>query len=214
MNLFKTAVYIVVILAVIIAFFVYPSLPNRVPIHWGIDGSPDNHGPAWIGAFLLPLLMAIVLLILIVVPKIAIFKKNMAKFEKQYWQLGYALMLFFMLVYALTLLPNFGYNFNMSQLITMPMAMLFISIGVLMPSFKRNFFVGIRTPWTLANDTVWEETHKFGGKAFILAGFAMFLVVPFPPVTIGIGVGAVIVAALASVVYSYLSFRKHGKLKL
>jgi len=214
MNLFKQACFLVAIIAVAMGFFVYPLLPSDVPVHWNATGQVDGIGPDWQGAFLLPALIAAVLLIFVTVPKMVVFKKNFKAFEKQYWMLSYAIILFFMLFYAITLLPNFGYDFNMSQMLGLPMGMLFISIGVLMPSFKRNFFVGIRTPWSLANDKVWDKTHKFGGKAFLLAGMATLFSLPFPQATIAITVGAVLTAAIASVVYSFLEFKKSGKVKV
>jgi len=121
---------------------------------------------------------------------------------------------FFILFYAITLMPNFGISFNFSQLFMLPVSMLFISIGVLMPSFKRNFFVGIRTPWTLADDKVWKKTHKFGGKAFVLAGLAILLSIPFPEASVSVTVVAALAAALGSVVYSFILFRKQGKNRL
>ncbi len=214
MNPFKTACFLIAIAAVAIAFFVYPQLPETVITHWGPSGQPDGTGPAWAGAFLFPLIIAAVLLLFVIIPKIAVFKKNFREFDRQYWMLSYAILLFFVLMYSLTLLPNFGYGFNMPQVIGLPLGMLFISIGILLPSFKRNFFVGIRTPWSLANDKVWRKTHRFGGKAFILAGFVTLFSVPFEQLTITFSVGAVLVAAIASIVYSFLEFRKSGKVKL
>lgn len=214
MNLFKVSCFAIAIVAVLLAFLIYPSLPPIVPTHWNAAGEVDGSGPSWVGAFLMPLAMVFVLLLFVLIPKIAVFKKNLKAFERQYWLLGYALQLFFILFYAITLFPNYGYRFNFSQLFVLPMAMLFISIGILMPSFKRNFFVGIRTPWTLANDAVWKKTHRFGGKAFVLAGLAMLLSIPFPKATIWVTVAALLLAAIATVVYSFLLFRKSSKVKL
>ena len=192
MKAFKAGCFAVVVLAVILAFSVYSILPASVPTHWNADGVADGWGDSWEGAFIFPIMMAAILLLFVVIPKLIVFEKNFKDFEKQYWILAFVIQMFFFLFYIMTLLPNFGYEFNFSQILVLPMAMLFISIGILLPSFKRNFFVGIRTPWTLADDKVWKKTHKLGGKLFILAGFA----------------------GLVSILYSLYLFKKSGKNKL
>ncbi len=210
-KLFKAGCHALAILAVLTAFLAYPVLPSSVPIHWNAQGMVDGCGPKWVGAFLFPIVMVLFLFFLFLIPKIAVFKKNLKDFEESYWALGYVLELFFLIFYALTLLPNFGYSFNMSQLLMLPLGMLFISLGILMPSFKRNFFVGIRTPWTLANDRVWEKTHRLGGKLFVLAGLASLVSVPFSSVAIFISVFSVLVAVAITIVYSFFEFRAQKK---
>ncbi len=214
MNLPKIACFVFTIAAVAIAFFVFPVLPATVPTHWDAAGEIDSYGPAWMGAFLFPAVMAFVLLLFVVVPKIAVFKENLKAFEKQYWLLGFALQLFFLVFYGVTLLPNFNVKFNFSLLFTLPLAFLFIALGLLMPSFKRNFFVGIRTPWTLASDAVWEKTHRLGGKLFVVSGILALLLAFFPGFSVLLAIGPILAAATIVVVYSLLLFRKMGKRQL
>lgn len=211
---FKVGNFVLASIAVLLAFAIYGSLPAVAPTHWNVLGEADGFGPSWFAAFLIPAMMALVLLLFVVIPKIMVFKKNFAGFEKQYWILGYAIQLFFLLFYAITLLPNYGFEFNFSQLFMLPMAMLFITIGVLLPSFKRNFFVGIRTPWTLANDTVWKKTHVLGGKLFLLAGFALLVSLPFPRAIFFVLFAGIIIAVAGTIIYSYVEFRKHGKVSV
>jgi len=209
----KILAFAMAILAMVISFAVYPLLSGAVPVHWNDVGQVDGYGPPWIAAFLMPLIMAIVLLVFVAIPKIAVFKKNMKSFEKQYWLLGLVIELFFLMFYAITLLPNFGVETGFSTLFSLPLGFMFIAIGLLMPSFKRNFFVGIRTPWTLASDKVWNKTHKFGGTLFVAAGsvsLATAFLLPGEQSVLAI-VGVVLAAALAGVAYSYFEFRKSGK---
>ena len=92
-----------------------------------------------------------------------------------------------------------------------PFALLFLSMGFILPSFKRNFFAGIRTPWSLSSDEVWEETHKFAGKAFFFAGTAMLASMPFPKASMVVAISVILSSVLNSVLYSYLMFRKQEK---
>lgn len=214
MNLFKAACFALVIAAVAAGFLIYPFLPAIVPTHWNAAGEADGFGPSWFAAYIFPGTMAFILLLFVVIPKIAVFKENLRGFEKQYWAMGFILQLFFFLFYALTLAPNFTGQQTILHPIVLLIAMLFIAIGALMPSFKRNFFVGIRTPWTLANDLVWEKTHKLGGKLFIAAGIVSLLSLLAPPYSVLLSVGSVLAAAIIAVVYSFLLFRKVGERQL
>jgi uncharacterized membrane protein len=215
----KFLAFAITVLAMVLSFAVYPLLPGVVPVHWNAAGQADGFGRPWMAAFLMPLIMALVLLLFVLIPKIAVFKKNLKAFEKQYWLLGLVIELFFLLFYAITLFPNFGVETSLSALFSLPLAFLFIAIGLLLPSFRRNFFVGIRTPWTLSSDRVWKKTHEFGGTLFVAAGIVSlgtaFLAPKQSILTI---VVVVLAAALATVVYSFLEFRngfgKKGKPKL
>lgn len=211
MGVFKTLCFAITIIAVIASFLVFPMLPDTVPTHWNAAGEADATGPAWVGAFLIPLAMTLILLLFVLIPKIAVFKKNLKAFEKQYWLLALVIQVFFLLFYAITLLPNFGFDTGFSQLFALPLAFMFIAIGLLMPSFKRNFFVGVRTPWTLSSDRVWNKTHKFGGTLFIAAGVVSLAAAFIPGQSVLTIVTVVLAAALATVVYSYMEFRKIEK---
>jgi len=211
MNIPKILCFAIAIAAVIASFSIYPTLPAAVPVHWNALGEIDGYGPSWAMAFLFPGIIAGMLLMFIIIPKIDIFKKNFEKFDREYWLTALLLEAFFLAFFAITLLPNYGFKSNLSPFFTSAFAVMFICLGLLMPRFKRNFFVGIRTPWTLANDTVWEKTHRFGGRAFVVAGLLSLLGLLFPGAAILLAVGLVVLAAIVSVVYSYIVFRKHGK---
>lgn len=211
MGISKNLAFLVVIIAVIASFAVYPMLPDIVPTHWDAEGQVNGLGPGWVGAFLVPLMMAVVLLVFVIIPKIAVFKKNLKAFEKHYWLMALVTELFFLIFYAITLLPNFGIETSFSLLFSLPLSFLFIAIGLLMPHFKRNFFVGIRTPWTLSSDKVWKKTHRFGGTLFIAAGVISLAVSFIPGQNILSMVALILVAAVGSVVYSFLEFRKLEK---
>ncbi|MBN2067594.1 MAG: SdpI family protein [Candidatus Diapherotrites archaeon] len=213
-NLLKIACFATAIVAVIVSFLVFPMLPDAVPVHWNASGSIDAYGPAWMGAFLFPAIIAFVLLLFAVTPKIAIFKENLKSFEKQYWALALVLQVFFLVFYGVTLMPNFGIEFSYNLLFITPLSFLFVAIGLLMPSFKRNFFVGIRTPWTLASDRVWAKTHRFGGRLFIVFGIATLFSVALPEWAFAVVIGLALLMVAATFVYSYLVYKKIGRRQL
>ena len=115
-------------------------------------------------------------------------------------------------IHGVTLAWNLGYNqFNIGNAIVPAVGLIFIFAGVMMMKAKRNFFIGIRTPWTLSNDTVWEETHKLGGKLFIGAGIITMLAVFFGENGIWVVLPVALLAGLIPVVYSYILWRRVTK---
>jgi uncharacterized membrane protein len=107
----------------------------------------------------------------LVIPKIDPLKANIAQFREEF-NLFIVLMAGFMVyVYALTLLWNLGYtNIGLGRAMMPALGLLFIFIGYMLRKAKRNFFIGIRTPWTLSSDRVWEETHRLGSVLFMISG--------------------------------------------
>ncbi|MCX6798525.1 MAG: SdpI family protein, partial [Candidatus Diapherotrites archaeon] len=212
---FKLFSFALTIIVVVAGFWVLPMLPGVVPTHWNAAGQIDGYGPNWIAAMLMPLIMAGMLLFFALIPRIDVFKHNLKMFEREYWALACVLMLFFAALFAMILAPNFGFKPDVVDFMVISFALLFAAIGYLMPRFKRNFFVGIRTPWTLASDAVWKKTHAAGGKLFMLCALLSVLSLFAPAYAFFVTVGSVLVAAIALVVYSYFLFKKTGaKLQL
>ncbi|OGZ27409.1 MAG: hypothetical protein A2365_02960 [Candidatus Nealsonbacteria bacterium RIFOXYB1_FULL_40_15] len=198
-----------IIISFAAAFFLYPVLPDRIPIHWNASGQPDDFGSKEFGTFFLPVLSLAVYLLMFLLPKIDPLKKNYESFENAYFWIRSSMIVFFLLLHGFVLSYGIGYRFNINYLIIPLISLLFAVIGIFLPRIKKNWFVGIRTPWTIQSDRSWEETHNFSGKLFIAAGIISFfgIFTPFPYILL---VASAISASVASVVYSYFSFRKNG----
>jgi uncharacterized membrane protein len=110
-------------------------------------------------------------LLFLAVPNIDPLKANIAQFRETFNLFIVFFVGFMIYVHALTLLWNLGYtNISINDAIMPAMGLLFILIGSLLRKAKRNFFIGIRTPWTLSSDTVWDKTHQLGAILFTLTG--------------------------------------------
>lgn len=170
---------IVVVLIIIAATFVGLLLWNRLPdpmaAHWNINDQVDGYMPKTLAVFLLPLFTLGMLLLFLLIPAIDPLKANIAQFRATYNLFITLIVAFLIYLYGLTLAWNLGYTyFRMSGALLPALGLLFIFMGFLMRQAKRNYFIGIRTPWTLASDTVWEETHRVGAILFILSGVIAF----------------------------------------
>ena len=192
----------------ILALALYPQMPAQMATHWNAQGVADGFTSRFWGMFLLPFIVTGVALLLWVVPFIDPRKENIARFRTYYDWFVVFFLLFMLYVDVLTLLWNLDYRFNMTQMIIPGIGVLFLFIGVMVRHAKRNYLIGIRTPWTLANEEVWDRTHRLGGWIFTGAGVLSFAGIFFPDQAIWILLGALLVAVVVTVIYSWWVFQK------
>ena len=211
----RTTLIIVAILIVastLAGLLLWNQLPEPMASHWGTNDQVNGYISKFWGVFLMPVITIAMLLLFLVIPAIDPLKANIAKF-RDYFNTFIALIVAFMVyIYGLTLVWNLGYtNFRMSIAMLPAMGLLFIFIGIMVGKAKRNYFIGIRTPWTLSSDKVWDETHRVGGKLFIASGLLALLGAFFPDYAFWFIMGPVMGTALFTVVYSYVLFQRESK---
>jgi uncharacterized membrane protein len=162
--------------ATLAGLLLWNRLPDQMASHWNAQDQVDGYMPKFWGVFLLPLITLGMFLLFLIVPAIDPLKANIAQF-REVFNLFIVLMVAFMIyLYGLTLAWNLGYTgFRMSGALLPAVGLLFIFIGFMLRQAKRNFFIGIRTPWTLSSDHVWHETHRIGAVLFIISGALAFL---------------------------------------
>ena len=202
-----------VILLIIAAMFVagawaYPQLPARVPSHWNIRGQVDGYsGPQW-GAFGLPAMSLAMYFGMVFMPLIDPRRENYPRFGGAYKFIRWLLIWFFALLHGIILAAGLGYAPKTGALVQASMALMFILLGNVMGQVKQNWFVGIRTPWTLADDDVWRKTHRVSAWVWTAAG-ALGLVTVFLPAPLNFTLFMVLIlgASLFSIVYSYVLYR-------
>lgn len=198
---------LLVALIFLVSIAVYQSLPDVLASHWDINGNVNGYMGKFWGTFLLPVIAVAILGILAFFvradPLIVATKK-----WKIYPEWVFVIIIGFMAyIQFLCLAFNLGYKFNFTTAILPSFGLLFIFLGHLMQGMKRNYTVGIRTPWTLADNTVWEKTHERGGKLFKAAGLIAFLGLAFPKYAFHFLFFPVVFAALYSVFYSYFVYK-------
>jgi len=199
-----------VALSFITAFLAYPAMPARVASHWNLGGEVDGYMGKDMGVYFVPLLTAAVLALIYGLPLLDPKRENYKSFQKEYNGMAAIIAGFMYYVYLLTLAFNLGYSFNFMQLLAPGFGALFLYMGIVLAKAKQNWFVGIRTPWTLSSERVWDRTHLLGSKMFMAAGIVAFLGVAIPQMFMA-SVAVVIAAAVASVAYSYFEYRKEMK---
>jgi uncharacterized membrane protein len=170
-KLTSIIVLTLIAIALIAGLSLWNQLPDQMASHWNANDQVDGYISRFWGVFLMPLITLGIFVLFLVVPGIDPLKANIAQFREAF-NLFIALMVAFMLyIHGLTLAWSLGYqDFKMSAAMLPFMGILFIAIGYLLRQAKRNFFIGIRTPWTLSSDTVWDKTHRLGSILFMVSG--------------------------------------------
>lgn len=165
----KIVIGVLAIVPVVIIGIFYRTLPVRMPVHWSLDGSIQygSHASLWaMGS------MGILFAVLFpVLRRIDPKGKNYDKFGRYYDEFQIFMMLFFIALTLITVSESINPGrINVEMMVVLLVGMLFTIIGNMMPKFKNNFFIGIRTPWTLVNTEVWNKTHRLGGILWFFGG--------------------------------------------
>lgn len=183
-----------------------PSLPERVVTNWDAAGRPAGTLPRATAVWLSPALMAGLVLLLAVLPRIDPLRENVAAFRPTYDWFVVAVTAFLFVVHAGVLAFNLGYEFPFTSLIVAGVSLLVYYAGAVLPRTERNWFMGIRTPWTLSSDAVWDRTHRLGGRLFKLAALVGLAGLAFGEYAVYALVVPLVTVAVVTAAYSYVLY--------
>ena len=202
---------IILILSVVISIYFYKNFPERVATHWNFSGQVDGYSGRAFGAFMFPVMLIFIYFLLLIAPSLDPKKERYAEFEKVYRIFRVAFLIIMFGIFLATGLYNLNYKINIGVVIPIFVGALMMLIGNYMGKIKKNYFFGIRTPWTLSSETVWNKTHRVGGYAFILFGI---LIMVSPLLNETLGTVAFIVGILIMTVgtfgCSYIFYRQEN----
>lgn len=193
-------------------FLIWPSMPEIVPTHWGISGQPDGYGPSWIIALGLPATTLAIYALQLFLPLIDPRRRNYALFEGTLRAVRWLVALLMIGLHFVLVRVSLGDDMDVDFVVRLGIALLFTLLGNQMGRMRQNFFIGIRVPWTLSNEDVWNRTHRFAGRIWVVGGLAM-IAAAFLPTPIGNAVLAAIAVVLVVVpiVYSWWIYRDIGE---
>ena len=160
-------------LAAMVSIWAYPRLPETVATHWNLRGVPDGYSSRFWAVALMPLVMVGMSGLLRVLPKIDPRRENYAKFIDSYWLIANVILVFLGLAHVLILANGMGYLVQVDRLLPLGVGLLFAILGKYLTRIEPNWFIGIRTPWTLSSDAVWRKTHRTGGWLFVIGGIVI-----------------------------------------
>ena len=201
----------IMVVLVILSFYFYPGLPDTVPSHFNMHGAPDGYSPKLQFMMIFWGISIGLYLILTFIPLIDPFWK---KIESRYGTLlllrDFA-MLFMVFIFVVSIIGAKRGTLPV-QIMNFGLGFLFIFLGNWLPKLPRNFFFGIRTPWTLASEEVWKKSHILGGWLFVGGGILLIIIaiIGVSPMVSLIAILSPIVL-ISAIIYPLFLYRKLQK---
>lgn len=206
--------WILLIIPIIYIAINWEKFPAQVPIHFNFDGEPNNYASKIVGLILLPGINVFTYILLLITPYIDPRKSNYALFISKYTIIRTLLHLFLCEIILLVCYYSLGNKINISVIGTYSVIAMFLIVGNYLGNLRSNYFIGIRVPWTLESEEVWNLTHRFAGKLWVgLSIVALIAVYLLPPNKIILPTYIFVIAGLP-IIYSYLKFKSINSSKI
>jgi len=203
---------LIALLLVVSAFalttYFYPLMPDQMESHWNMYGQADGYMPKFWGLFLMPLIAVGLFALFEILPRIDPLRANVLKFRNYFDGFVILVLAFLIYLHALVIAWNLGLMFNFILRLVPAFAALFFYIGILLNHSKRNWFIGIRTPWAMSSDDNWNKTHKRGAKLFKACAIVTLAGIVLPDYAFVLLLAPVIASCVYLYAYSYSLSKK------
>ncbi len=197
-----------VAISFLLGWYFYPALPDQVASHWNVHGEVDGYSSKFFALFFIPFALVALTIIFMLIPCIDPLKENISKFRRYYDRLVILFFVFLIFLELYIVYWNLGHRLAPGFLLSVGLGLLFYYIGILCEHTKRNWFIGIRTPWTLSSDKVWEKTNKLGGILLKITGMITFAGIMFQSMMLYFILVPFAVTVIVVVIYSYIEFKR------
>jgi uncharacterized membrane protein len=199
-------------IAIAVSIWAYPQLAPTVATHWNLNGTPDGFSSRLVAVLIIPVVILVMMGLFNVLPKLDPRGQNYAKFFGTYWLICNTVIAFMLIAHAMIIASGIGFPIRIDRLMPVGIGLLFIVLGNYLTRVEPNWFIGIRTPWTLSSDTVWRKTHRTGGYLMVLGGLLVAACAVLPHgAFIPVLVAAILVMAVIPIVQSYILWKRERK---
>ena len=209
LNLQKELPLIAIVLAPFIYLaFIWKNLPDSVPIHWDIEGDIDRYGDKS-ELILIPILLPLLIYVIFTIVPLIDPKGKIQQMGNKYFILKTAMTVFMSILASIIIYAVKNESLYNPNYIILLIGILLMILGNYFKTLRANYFIGIRTPWTLENQTVWKETHKLAGKIWFIGGLVIIVssLLLDKEANFRLFIGTIIVISLIPVIYSFFKFR-------
>jgi uncharacterized membrane protein len=200
---------LIVALPFVYLILIWNQLPEIVPMHWNMDGEVDRYAPK-IGLWMIPILLPFfTYIIFLITPMISVhgqFRNRELKYER----LKFSMVLLTSVIASYILFAVKEQTIHLPKIVLGLIGLLFAVLGHYFPIIKRNTYIGIKTPWTLKSDMVWDKTHRMAGKYWFFGGVLTVICNLFlePSLTVPIFLGITFIITVIPMAYSYTCYQK------
>lgn len=200
----------IILAPVIPILYFWSDFPEPFPVHFNLHGEADGYGSKEVGLFLVIGINLVLYFFLRVIPKIDPSGKNYELFDSSYRAIRMSVHAFLSFIPVFVMLFALGYPIRSILFIQYSVLLLLLIFGNYMSTIRPNYFIGIRTPWTLSSDEVWKKTHRLAAKIWVTTSLIAMVLVPFFRQAMFI---AAVIMGLVPAIYSWVEFRKEKALK-
>lgn len=202
---------VLVIGAAAVTLALYPQMPEKVPTHWNIKGEIDGYGSKATTALLMPGILVGLLGLFAAIPWLSPKQFAVDTFRATYWFIALVVTGAMTFIHGLLMWAALAGPVDITRPLLAGLLVMFGLMGNVMGKVRRNFYVGIRTPWTLTSERVWNDTHRLGARWFVavaaLGLVALLLPIPIPAQVITT-IALILIAALGPAVYSLILYKR------
>lgn len=190
------------------AGWAWERVPDPMPVHFDIHGQPDRWGSRFEGLLLLPLIAVGLYGLFLLLPRLDPGRANYASFAKTWRIVRTAVLLVMAVVFGFVVASALGHDVPMPEALVLLIGALFVVFGATMGKLRPNWFIGVRTPWTLSSKLSWTRSHRLAGRLFLASGLGSILLLAVgPSVALYFLIGSCALTAVVSVVYSWFVWR-------
>jgi uncharacterized membrane protein len=195
--------------ALVFSAVAFNRLPAEVPTHFNLQGEPDDWAGRTFAAFMMPVFALVLMGMFHLIPKITPRRANLERFDDTYWLIANASIGFVCALHVLVLGRALGWPIDITSAMLLGVGAMFMVIGNVLPRTRSNWWIGIRTPWTMESESVWRATHRLAGKTFMIGG-AITIAGALLPASIRpyVAIAALGIGGFIPVIYSYLYWRR------
>lgn len=211
MTKLMRAACVVSLVPLVLLALCWRSLPAQVPTNWGFDGTV-TYSDKW-NLLLVACMSPLFAVLLPLAARIDPRRQNVEKFRGSFDLFCLVLQLFLLVINGIILIESYRPGtVDVKAVVMLGVGLMFAVLGNIAPRFRHNYFIGLRTPWTLASETVWTRTHRLYGRLMFALGLVM-MAAAFLPSTwaFAVAIGGVIVLSLSAYVYSYVCFQQEQR---
>lgn len=201
------------LIAIVLAPFIYlasiwNNLSDSVPVHWDIEGKIDRYGEKS-ELILIPILLPLLIYVIFTIVPLIDPKGKIQQMGNKYFMLKAAMTIFMSILALVIIYAVKNESLYNPNYIILLIGVLLLILGNYFKTLRANYFIGIRTPWTLENETVWKETHKLAGKIWFVGGLLIIVssLLLDKETNFRLFIGLIIVMSLSPVIYSFFKFR-------
>ena len=200
---------LVIFSTILFSIILYPWLPSKIPSHWNTKGEVDDYMNKYTFFLMILGIECGFFILYLLIPRIDPLARNIKDFRKEYDGLFSLLFAFVFYLYCITMLWSIGIRVPI-KIVPILVGILFLYIGMVLPRIKKNWFIGIRTPWTLSSDYVWRKTHKLGGLIFSIIGI-LFILTAIIDLSFTLVIILTIVLICIPIIYSLVLYKGNKK---